>query len=193
MLAGIGIDPEKMAHIFDAFAQVQDGQTTGTGLGLFGVRSRAQGLRGSCGARPNTNSITGTGTVLWFTIPYVPDGNNSPGLSTKVSPSAVANQPTGSAVPVPVPTSPTAVDAVTPLASLASRGLQVATSVGAGASSAVWRTESSTPSSIRHMFTTSTDGLHSDPYIQVQGDELATRMEPSFKPENSPRLWWRTR
>ena len=52
---------------------------TGTGLGLFGVRTRAEGLQGTCGARHNTESSTGTGTVLWFSIPYVPnlDTNNS--------------------------------------------------------------------------------------------------------------------
>ena len=45
----------------------------GTGLGLFGVRTRAEGLGGDCGARHNTESSTGTGTVLWFNIPYTPD------------------------------------------------------------------------------------------------------------------------
>ncbi len=46
---------------------------TGTGLGLFGVRTRAEGLQGTCGARHNTESSTGTGTVMWFAIPYVED------------------------------------------------------------------------------------------------------------------------
>jgi hypothetical protein len=83
---GIGISQEKMAHIFDAFAQVQDGQATGTGLGLFGVRTRAEGLNGSCGAYQNTFSSTGTGTVLWFTIPYVPDSAYSPCQSSAKHP-----------------------------------------------------------------------------------------------------------
>lgn len=48
---------------------------TGTGLGLYGVRTRAEGLLGSCGARHNTESSTGTGTVLWFAIPYTPDNS----------------------------------------------------------------------------------------------------------------------
>ena len=73
---GIGVDPHKIATMFDAFSQMQEGQVTGTGLGLFGVRTRAEGLLGSCGARHNTESSTGTGTVLWFAIPYTPDNCN---------------------------------------------------------------------------------------------------------------------
>eukprot|EP00598_Pedospumella_elongata_P012236 CAMPEP_0185012126 /NCGR_PEP_ID=MMETSP1098-20130426/98142_1 /TAXON_ID=89044 /ORGANISM="Spumella elongata, Strain CCAP 955/1" /LENGTH=583 /DNA_ID=CAMNT_0027541179 /DNA_START=832 /DNA_END=2583 /DNA_ORIENTATION=+ len=72
---GVGISSDKMSHIFDAFAQVQSGQVTGTGLGLFGVRTRAEGLLGTVGARRNTESSTGTGTVLWFAIPYTPNVN----------------------------------------------------------------------------------------------------------------------
>jgi hypothetical protein len=64
---------EKLGSLFDAFSQVQEGQVTGTGLGLFGVRTRAEGLHGTCGARHNTASPTGMGTVIWFAIPYVPD------------------------------------------------------------------------------------------------------------------------
>ena len=74
---GVGVREDKLATLFDAFAQVQEGQVTGTGLGLFGVRTRAEGLGGSCGARPNTQSSTGTGAVIWFSIPYVPDRSSS--------------------------------------------------------------------------------------------------------------------
>ena len=58
---------------------MQEGQISGTGLGLFGVRTRAEGLLGTCGARHNTESSTGTGTVLWFALPYIPnlDASNS--------------------------------------------------------------------------------------------------------------------
>jgi len=73
LLTGVGVDDTKIGSIFDAFAQVQSGQVTGTGLGLYGVRTRVEGLKGTCGARHNTESSTGTGTVLWFSIPYVPD------------------------------------------------------------------------------------------------------------------------
>ena len=69
----MGVREDKLATLFDAFSQVQDGQVTGTGLGLFGVRTRAEGLGGSCGARCNTQSSTGTGTVIWFSIPYIPN------------------------------------------------------------------------------------------------------------------------
>jgi hypothetical protein len=67
---GVGVSKDKIEHIFDAFSQVQDGQVTGTGLGLFGVRTRAEGLHGACGARHNPRSPTGTGTIIWFAIPY---------------------------------------------------------------------------------------------------------------------------
>ena len=100
---GVGISEAKMSHIFDAFAQVQEGQVTGTGLGLFGVRTRAEGLQGTCGARHNTESSTGTGTVLWFSIPYVPDTtgesassplNAAPSSSTQIDDFAITPKPT---------------------------------------------------------------------------------------------------
>ncbi len=69
----MGINESKITTLFDAFAQVQEGQAIGTGLGLFGVRTRAEALGGDCGARQNTESSTGTGTVLWFDLPYTPD------------------------------------------------------------------------------------------------------------------------
>jgi hypothetical protein len=73
----VGVNGDKIAHIFDAFSQVQEGQVTGTGLGLFGVRTRAEGLQGTCGARHNIASSTGTGTVIWFAIPYQPDATHA--------------------------------------------------------------------------------------------------------------------
>jgi CheY-like chemotaxis protein len=71
--AGVGVPSTKIDRMFEAFNQVQEGQVTGTGLGLFGVRQRAEGLNGTCGAQHNTSSVTGTGTVMWFAIPYMPD------------------------------------------------------------------------------------------------------------------------
>jgi hypothetical protein len=73
----VGVSEGKLESLFDAFSQLQDGQVTGTGLGLFGVRTRADGLGGTCGARHNTASPTGTGTVIWFAIPYIPDSRSS--------------------------------------------------------------------------------------------------------------------
>jgi CheY-like chemotaxis protein len=69
----VGVPATKIDHMFDAFFQVQEGQVSGTGLGLFGVRQRAEGLDGTCGARHNTTSLTGSGTVMWFAISYRPD------------------------------------------------------------------------------------------------------------------------
>jgi CheY-like chemotaxis protein len=70
---GVGVRPDKLDSMFDAFSQVQSGQVTGTGLGLFGLRRRVEGLNGTCGARANTQSSTGTGTVVWFALPYLVD------------------------------------------------------------------------------------------------------------------------
>lgn len=84
--SGVGVSDDKIGSMFEAFAQVQEGQITGTGLGLFGVRTRAEGLLGTCGARHNVESLTGTGTVLWFTVPYTPDNScASPGATRGVA------------------------------------------------------------------------------------------------------------
>jgi len=80
LFLGVGVDDTKIGSIFEAFAQVQSGQVTGTGLGLYGVRTRVEGLKGTCGARHNTESSTGTGTVLWFAIPYVSDESEDTGV-----------------------------------------------------------------------------------------------------------------
>ncbi len=73
---------DKISNLFDAFSQLQEGQVTGTGLGLYGVRMRAEGLGGTCGARHNTASSTGSGTVIWFAIPYIPDRSNKSGSTS---------------------------------------------------------------------------------------------------------------
>ncbi len=76
---GIGIAEYKIDKIFDAFSQAQEGQIVGTGLGLFGVRSRAIALGGSCGVRNNTFADTenGAGCTFWFKIPYIRDSLSS--------------------------------------------------------------------------------------------------------------------
>jgi hypothetical protein len=101
----VGIREEKLDSIFEAFAQVQTGQVTGTGLGLFGVRCRAQGLQGSCGARHNLESSTGTGTVIWFSILYVIDCTENISCTSlnrpaPISLSTVRTKPGGAALSV---------------------------------------------------------------------------------------------
>lgn len=70
---GVGINETKAESLFKAFNQAQEGASTGTGLGLFGLKSRVEGLGGDCGAYPNSKSATGSGSVFWFNIPYVED------------------------------------------------------------------------------------------------------------------------
>jgi hypothetical protein len=81
----VGVSSTKIDNMFEAFNQVQEGQVTGTGLGLFGVRQRAEGLNGTVGARHNTASPTGTGTVMWFAIPYKPDQTNTASQSRSIT------------------------------------------------------------------------------------------------------------
>ena len=93
LCTGIGISSDKIANVFDAFAQLQEGQVTGTGLGLFGVRTRAEGLLGTCGARHNSESSTGTGTVMWFAIPYTPNYDLMNGFTQVEAPSTLRLSP----------------------------------------------------------------------------------------------------
>lgn len=67
---GIGIDENKLLSIFEPFTQGQKDETTGTGLGLFSVRSRVEALLGEYGV--DNNSLQ-KGCTFWFTIPYKPD------------------------------------------------------------------------------------------------------------------------
>jgi signal transduction histidine kinase/CheY-like chemotaxis protein len=83
---GIGIDESKHATLFQAFAQAQLGQMEGTGLGLYGLRSRAEALGGCCGIRNNTEH--GHGCIVWFKIPYVRDGDLDVEYTSSKSPAS---------------------------------------------------------------------------------------------------------
>ncbi|MBE7184622.1 MAG: response regulator [Methylobacterium mesophilicum] len=65
---GIGIPPEKLAHVFEKFAQVDASSTRrheGTGLGLAIAARLVDMMGGKIGVR----SEVGRGSTFWFTLP----------------------------------------------------------------------------------------------------------------------------
>jgi signal transduction histidine kinase len=64
---GPGIPPEELEHIFEAFRQVETGDTKppGTGLGLYVSRALTQMLGGSL----TVTSVPGSGTVFELSLP----------------------------------------------------------------------------------------------------------------------------
>lgn len=136
---GVGISASKFNSLFSAFGQAQEGASTGTGLGLFGLKARATGLGGSCGAYPNAE--TGPGSVFWFSIPYIKDEtmggeeasfkfNEYPilkiGSSDKISTDSNTSSESISplAITLPKSTNPTAVEPATDIVESSPRLLE---------------------------------------------------------------------
>ena len=70
---GIGISPEDLPHIFEAFEQVGEHRRGGTGLGLS-ITRRLVELHGG---RLAVTSEPGLGSVFTFTLPLAPEGEFS--------------------------------------------------------------------------------------------------------------------
>lgn len=69
---GIGMDPEQAKHIWQrnySGDKMKKRLSSGTGIGLFLVKSVAELLGGTCG----THSNAGKGTVMWFTVKLAKD------------------------------------------------------------------------------------------------------------------------
>ncbi len=81
---GIGIEPDKLPHVFEKFYQVDQTSTRtrgGSGLGLYLTKL----LVNAHGGRIGVISEVGKGSTFWFTLPLVeaPVGETAPQLSGK--------------------------------------------------------------------------------------------------------------
>ena len=75
MDTGVGVSSDHIPALFNLYSQAQVGQATGTGIGLYGVKIRAEGLEGDCGMcdRQLVTDNAEHGSVFWFKIPFLPD------------------------------------------------------------------------------------------------------------------------
>jgi signal transduction histidine kinase len=80
--SGVGVSDKQKPTLFNIYSQAQSGQATGTGVGLYGIKIRSEGLGGNCGMV--SRQLPDNGSVFWFKIPYAPD-TSSYGDSTPES------------------------------------------------------------------------------------------------------------
>ena len=77
---GIGMNPEQLGNLFNAFSQADASITRrfgGTGLGLAIVKSIVE----SCGGRVGVESAPGKGATFWFTVPFMTPVKRAEGLA----------------------------------------------------------------------------------------------------------------
>jgi hypothetical protein len=67
---GIGISDQEMSQLFKPFKQTQR-LAGGTGLGLYSLAKRMEGIQGEFGVRGRKDGEKGS--LFWFMIPYRPD------------------------------------------------------------------------------------------------------------------------
>lgn len=100
---GVGVIEAKRHLLFKPFSQMQKGQSTGTGLGLYGVMLRAQSLGGACGMDPHVVEQHGdAGCTFWFSIPLA----YSSGMSRAPIVRSLSNAPGNTSPPsslAPIP------------------------------------------------------------------------------------------
>jgi signal transduction histidine kinase len=75
---GVGLGPETLNHLFDAFFTTK---TTGMGIGLSISRSIIEGHQGQIGATPND----GPGATFYFSVPCSPRGKGFERVADAVS------------------------------------------------------------------------------------------------------------